>query len=341
MTWFNNLKITAKLLVAVLLLCVNASVMGTLAMKQMEQIRLASDEVNQSWLPGISYISDANTHLVAFRNAELQHVYSADAARKAGLERRMHEMAKELEDDLERYAPTILLEPERQLFEDAEARWKDYLAEHEKLLTLSRTKDTPETLLATSDRAQQAFDAISAKLDALVVLNVKSGQESAARSSAAQEAMGRLVLLLCGFASVFFVLIGLVLSRTISRPLLGAVAVADRIAEGDLSVRIEARREDEVGLLLASLQRMVQKLSQVIGEVREGAGALASASSQVSSSSQSLAAGHQRAGQQRGGDHLQPGADDGQHQPEPGPQPADGADGRAGAPGTPRRAAGR
>jgi methyl-accepting chemotaxis protein len=69
------------------------------------------------------------------------------------------------------------------------------------------------------------------------------------------------------------------------------VQVADRISEGDLTVSIEVETQDETGRLLAAMQRMVHKLSQVISEVREGAGALASASSQVSASSQNLSQG--------------------------------------------------
>ncbi|WP_375768448.1 methyl-accepting chemotaxis protein [Archangium gephyra] len=292
MTWFNNLKIVSKLAVAVLVLCVNAGVMVAVIRVQMQQMRLSSDQVSQSWLPGISYISDANTHLGEFRNAELQHLSSADAARKAGWERRMSEAREELERDFARYAPTILLETERHLFEDAQQRWKDYLAEHDKLLALSWAKDNPEMLLAANGRAQEAADSTSAKLEELVALNVKSGQEAAVRANAAFEEVQHMIVLIGVFCSLLFVAIGATLSRSISRPLSDAVGVADRIAEGDLTVRIDARREDEVGLLLTALQRMVHKLAQVIGEVRQGADALASASSQVSASSQNLAQGN-------------------------------------------------
>ncbi|WNG61615.1 methyl-accepting chemotaxis protein [Archangium gephyra] len=292
MNWFNNLKIGSKLLVAVLLLCVNASVMGAVGMKQMEQISLSSEEVNRSWLPGISYISDANTHLGTFRNAELQHLYSPDAARQDALERRMREAKEELERDFERYVPTLLLETDRHLFGEAQARWKDYLAEHEKFLALSRARNDVDQLLVAADRAQRAFEATSAKLDALVVLNFEEGKEAVARASAAHESMRGATVVMCAVSGFFFVLVGFLLTRSISRPLSDAVRVADRIAEGDLTVHIDVRREDEVGLLLAAQHRMVRKLAQVIGEVREGAGALASASSQLSASSQNLAQGN-------------------------------------------------
>jgi methyl-accepting chemotaxis protein len=66
-------------------------------------------------------------------------------------------------------------------------------------------------------------------------------------------------------------------------------SVTGRLAAGDLRVRVRPRSdEDAFGKALAA---MLEKLSQVIGEVRSGANALSGASAQVSASSQSLSQG--------------------------------------------------
>jgi methyl-accepting chemotaxis protein len=65
--------------------------------------------------------------------------------------------------------------------------------------------------------------------------------------------------------------------------------VAQSLAGGDLRARVHPRSEqDSFGQSFVS---MIEKLSQVIGEVRSGANALAGASSQVSASSQTLSQG--------------------------------------------------
>ncbi|HXN80953.1 MAG TPA: methyl-accepting chemotaxis protein [Myxococcales bacterium] len=82
-----------------------------------------------------------------------------------------------------------------------------------------------------------------------------------------------------------------VITRGITSALRQAVRVAESIAQGDLTVRIESTTKDETGQVLSAMKAMTAKLSQTIGEVREGASALASASTQVSSSSQNLSQG--------------------------------------------------
>lgn len=82
-----------------------------------------------------------------------------------------------------------------------------------------------------------------------------------------------------------------VLIRGISRSISDTLSVTERIAGGDLTVSIDIRSRDEMGLLQGALREMVARLQQVIGEIRSGASGLASASEQVSSTSQSLSQG--------------------------------------------------
>jgi methyl-accepting chemotaxis protein len=75
---------------------------------------------------------------------------------------------------------------------------------------------------------------------------------------------------------------------SITRPLNEAVGVANQLAAGDLTAKIEVTSKDETGLLLAAMQTMIGKLSQVIGEVRGSADALSSASEEVSATAQGM-----------------------------------------------------
>ena len=81
------------------------------------------------------------------------------------------------------------------------------------------------------------------------------------------------VLLACGGA--------VYLTRAIGRPLEQAVSVARRVADGDLTARIEVDSRNEFGQLLASLRDMTASLSNIVGDVRSGSDTIATASSQI------------------------------------------------------------
>jgi methyl-accepting chemotaxis protein len=60
---------------------------------------------------------------------------------------------------------------------------------------------------------------------------------------------------------IFFV------TRSITKPLSEAVAINNKLAEGDLSVAVNVDRSDEVGQLLAAMKNMVDTLKQIMGDI--------------------------------------------------------------------------
>lgn len=91
-----------------------------------------------------------------------------------------------------------------------------------------------------------------------------------------------------GAGLVLAVLLGLFLTRSITKPLGQVLAVANALARGDLTARTEVDRKDELGQLLAAMQHMVARLSEVVGNVRRNADGLTSAAEEVSATAQSL-----------------------------------------------------
>lgn len=77
-------------------------------------------------------------------------------------------------------------------------------------------------------------------------------------------------------------------TRSITTPINKAVDAATRLADGDLTVKLESDSKDEVGTLMNALQNMIARLTQIIGEVRTAADNLTNAAGQVSATAQSL-----------------------------------------------------
>ena len=88
-------------------------------------------------------------------------------------------------------------------------------------------------------------------------------------------------------ATALALLIGLLATLTITllivRPLKQVIEQARRIADGDLSARIEVQRGDEIGQLQAAMQGMSSNLREMVGRLQGGV-------MQISASAQSLSA---------------------------------------------------
>ncbi len=103
---------------------------------------------------------------------------------------------------------------------------------------------------------------------------------------------GRTVMIIAGLIALVVGMIAAYwVTRSITGPINVAVGVANQLADGDLMAKIEVNSKDETGQLLAAMQAMVGKLSQIIGEVRGAANNLSSASEEVSATAQNMSQG--------------------------------------------------
>jgi methyl-accepting chemotaxis protein len=84
---------------------------------------------------------------------------------------------------------------------------------------------------------------------------------------------------------ILFFLIRWVMRKLVIHPLEDAMDAANRIAEGDLAVKIESRSGDETGQLLQALKDMSQSLGNIVSVVRNG-------TDMISTSAQEMAQGN-------------------------------------------------
>ncbi|MEO6277543.1 methyl-accepting chemotaxis protein [Roseateles sp.] len=134
-----------------------------------------------------------------------------------------------------------------------------------------------------------ALDALGTPVRELVVLQKRLAHDSGGQV-AADIASARLLMLLCGLACV---VIGAAcawrLSRSITRPIAAAVQLAQTVAGGDLTTRVDVRGgRDEAAQLLLALSRMNESLVRIVGEVRQGSDHIASGSAQIATGNADL-----------------------------------------------------
>ena len=116
--------------------------------------------------------------------------------------------------------------------------------------------------------------------------------ETSTRNVTAKSSHARATMIIMLVLSVLASgLIGLFLTRSVTRPIAGVVSVAERIADGDLTKVVEVTRHDETGRLQRAMRDMTDRLRSIITEVHSACGALASASEQMAQTSQALARG--------------------------------------------------
>lgn len=128
---------------------------------------------------------------------------------------------------------------------------------------------------AQFDLIRIAFDALDNRLEE----RVDARQQDLWVTAAAIAVLGLAALLLV-----------VLVTRATVRSMQEAVRVAQTVASGDLTSRIETSATDETGQLLQALKHMNASLAGIVDDVRQGTEAIASASRQIAAGNQDLSA---------------------------------------------------
>jgi methyl-accepting chemotaxis protein len=116
----------------------------------------------------------------------------------------------------------------------------------------------------------------------------QQAKKTASETSAAYDAARLLTLGLAGAALLLGGFTAWFVTRSITTPLRGAVDVARRVADGDLSTAVKVESADETGQLLAALRDMNDSLGRIVGQVRSGTDTITIASAEIASGNADL-----------------------------------------------------
>jgi methyl-accepting chemotaxis protein len=331
MSWFNDLKIAGKLLLSSFATLLLTAGIGVFAIVQMREVNAQSSVIAQGWLPAAQLLGTIDTNLSDYQMGLVSLLGVDDAAQRAVITEDMAEELVEIDSIGRQLQPLIRSdEEEREAFAHFQRQWAAYLALVAPAIRMAEDdRDDAGRALALGE-GTVAFDTASEALEQVININVAGGREASAHADHVYgQARGWIAAALLACLALG-VALALAVARTISRPLNEAVRAADLLAEGDLDVQLHATSRDEAGRLTAAMDRMVRaqretadaatrvaegdltvrvaprgdrdalgtafagmvdRLAHTIAEVRTGAQALSSASSQVASTANQLSQG--------------------------------------------------
>ncbi len=241
-----------------------------------------TDTVNQIQdAIGLREIATRNLALVTdprAQKADIDRVKSAQVALDKALERLAGFMKN----------PDASTPDERQMFADLAALEATYRPILVRIVGLATAQRTEEAGKALTTECMPILTQVLAKLADFDASMNKQAALGVATTQASYEHAKWLILAISGASLVLGGLLAWRLTRSITGPLVAALDVAQRVAAGDLTMRIGHKGNDEAGQLLAALRQMTDSLTEVVGNVRRASDSIATGAAEISSGNQDL-----------------------------------------------------
>lgn len=285
---FKNMKIGVRLGLGFGLVLVLLSIIAFIGITRLTELNSSIDKIVKDRYPKVLKAYEIQSLLNENARAIRNIVLLTDVEGMKKEEDRITNNRKTIAMDVEWFDKNINTEEARKIVKTMKEARERYVPASNKVIALglaNKSEEATKVLLGEVRQLQKPyFDAIQEMVD------FQSGtmDKAATVATEAYHAALNLMIMLGIVAAVLGVGIALWITRSITKPLNEAVGVANQLAAGDLTARIEVTSRDETGQLLQAMQNLVGKLSSIIGEVRGSADALSSASEEISATAQSI-----------------------------------------------------
>ena len=248
------------------------------ATREMATVNLRMERLVGEWL--------AQTRSNVVRATVL--TYSSDPDLKRLLEapeeaagKRINELQREVEGLLDSGKA-------RALFAQVGTLRTAYDAAREEVLTQTKAKDNDGALYTMDQKMLPAMQAYVAAIQALADHYTHEVAGVAATAARSANSGRELLIAFCAGGILLAIVAGSLITRSITRPLRDAVATAQRVADGDLTVHIASDARNEMGQLLRALGAMSESLRGLVSDVADGARTVAETSTQIAQGNSDL-----------------------------------------------------
>lgn len=189
------------------------------------------------------------------------------------------------------YEKTLYSDEGKKLFSEFLQAYSSFESGLTKLITLAKEGKTAEARGLLEGDQLKAARTLQQAIDNLVASKNRQGKILSDANTSLAKTSGWLMLGLAGSGVFLSLLLSVATIRAFSTPVEQLIKDARRIADGDLTVSVKNRSQDEIGQLAEAFRTMVEGLRFSMSQVIESASTVASASQQLSSTSDALATG--------------------------------------------------
>jgi len=250
----RDAKIGTKISTAVGILFLVIALIGGSAVRGIDRVYYASDDVARNWLPGIQEAGYLRFAISRHRTLAARHILVSESAQKTQTEADIIAILEQVATHRAEYEALISSAQEKALYDIFVGLWDTYLASIPLVLDESRAGNQ-QSAATIWGNVTVPFTSADKALSEIIDLNEAGAIASNKSAYAIEQAVLLQVILMIGFAVVFAVAAAVFLITSVSKPIVAMTAAMKALSEKNLAVEIPAvGRKDEVGAMAAAVQ---------------------------------------------------------------------------------------
>lgn len=267
---FYNLRIATKLIFGFIAVLLLTCFLGIFSIIQLTSLNRATDEIGNDLMPSSVSGMGMKESVSRMRSQEAQLATAENADEAKKYLDRTNEAVDAFRKNHAAFLKNADTTEDKKALDELLTAFNDYAQISTKIANLAKESKTQEAVSLLRTESSNSNKKMRGMLDKIVDAQIVAGQ-AAAKNSHDLFLSARMMItvaMLISIAIGFFMAIWL--AKIVSTPLKSAVGLAQSIAAGDLTRKVEVESTCETGQLIRALGEMNTSLLSVVTEVRAG-----------------------------------------------------------------------
>lgn len=261
MKLYRNAKISAKLIIGFLIIALIAATLGGFGVYNLQKVSNADKHLYEENTMGVNYSSSAGTYFQRVRYLLLEMTVLDTKDQRDENVTKVKDFTAKITELLTNYGKIPMKDPEEKttyqtLMKDL-ASFQEYCDAIYKAEGSGDMNRVKQILMVDAD---STIMDLKTQLENLMAMSITHAEEASKSNQQMATTTTRLMIGIILFAVAFAIILGSLIARSISKPIRFLVDAADKLAVGDVNVKIDVNRKDELGQLSASFAKMTDNI---------------------------------------------------------------------------------
>jgi methyl-accepting chemotaxis protein len=261
MDWLRNLKIAPKLLLAFGVVVVLIIVLAVSAFRGLGTLNDATTEITQRWMVELTTAQDLKSEASAYRLQNFSLVLRTSEEAKESARGEIENHKFNFEDLLLSLETTSVTDEDKAKVAAIKAAWEAYVANTGEVTSAYDMGFVDEALDMFLADNRVKYEEVATLIQERVDHGIQGSTAARTGAEEAYKTAQGVIWTSLLVAIVLAIVLALLIARAISKGVNSAVTIANAVAGGKLDNVIDTKRNDEIGALLAALNRMQNDLN--------------------------------------------------------------------------------
>lgn len=291
MKWFYNLQIKNKLLAAFVSVALIAGIVGVIGIFNIKDIDADYSVLYEDYGVAGANIGQLGVAFEQMRSNVRDMIIERGSGDRGRYLVSIKERDKEIDERLAMFEKSIKSESVRNEFKRLKDSIDRYRPVRERVTALALANQEEQAAVIMRGEGAQLAKAIDDSIKNLYDDKVNQGRKGSDELTNQTNKVVMAMIFVIVVAIGAAIGLGLFIAAIISTPLKQLVGEMEKMADGDLNIKVSSNTNDELGILARSFEKMANNINEVIHNINTSSEQVSSGSKQVSASSLALSQG--------------------------------------------------